>query len=254
MLRRIKIPPKPRQPVVRQRGISAAIIAVVVIVVVAVAGVGYYLATQPGPSPSSTSTSTSSTTSAATVDVQAAVNSHLSTIETRNVPNIVAEYYDSSLLEWKGQTQGLGGNYSGTGNIKLLYSGALGTAQSINLVPTTAIQTSGNTATFDMNMSGNSGILGIYNGTISVSITYTSVNGAPIIQHEVWNFHTFNVQKSGGATTFPQWAAVGGPFEERSSPDPFKQFVWTYGGEAMMVFVVAYLVAIAAYLGVRRWR
>src|SRR5438552_12685157 len=118
-----------------------------VVVVIVIVGGAFYLLTQQPSTPTGTSTSvtttsstttssttTSSTTTSSSVQgtpppgIRAAFNKHLSEIGTRDIPTVLTDYQDNAVVVWTGNTAGLGGVYNGVGNIRLLYSAALSTA------------------------------------------------------------------------------------------------------------------------------
>src|SRR2546425_12149213 len=173
------------------RGISTAVIGAAVVVVIVFLGGAFFFLTQQSSSTSGTSTSvttTSSTTTSSTTTsssfqgtpppgARAAFDRHLSEIGTRDIPTVLTDYQDNAVVVWTGNTAGLGGVYNGVGNIRLLYSAALSTANQIAFTPTT-VQTFNNSATqvtvnATLALKGVSNVLGGFNGTVSSSIVYT---------------------------------------------------------------------------------
>ena len=163
------------------------------------------------------------------------------------------------MVVWTGNTAGLGGVYNGVGNIRLLYSAALSTANQIALTPTT-VKTFNNSATqatvnSTLALTGVSNILGKFNGTITTSIVYTYVNGGWKITQEDWDYKTLNVSSSGGATTFPEWQRVGEPIATRRSPDWLHNFAWDFGGPGVAVLIYVFVAILALTVIVKRaWR
>src|SRR5437016_7721210 len=221
------------------KGISTAIVgAAVVVVIVVLGGAFFFLTQQPSTSGTSTSptttssarvTTTSSTTSSSNPQttpppgVRTAFDRHLSEIGTRDIPTVLTDYQDNAVVVWTGNTAGLGGVYNGVGNIRLLYSAALSTANQIALTPTT-VKTFNNSATqvtvnSTLALTGVSNILGKFNGTIATSIVYAYVSGGWKITQENWDYKALNVSSSGGSTTFPEWQKVGPPIPSRRGPD-----------------------------------
>src|SRR2546422_949437 len=266
----------------RQRGISTTV-AVGVILALVVVGAGAFFLLQPGPQGTSTtgstttsgttsstttsgttsSTTTSGTTSSTTLavitlDVNSAVNQHLAGVTARNVQSLLQDYSNNALVVWSGQAQGLQGNYSGQGNIGFLYSAAFGTAETLNLKSSNIAQTVNQptlkTVALGINITGTSQVLGNFNATVTAQVTYQFASGSWKISQEVWNFKVFDAQNSAGETTFPEWRTVGGPIEETRSPNPFKQFVWDVGGEAMTILIFACIGAMAVMVAARRVR
>ena len=257
----------------KPRGISTTV-AVGVILALVVVGAGAFFVLQPGPQGTSTtgstttssstgSTTTSSSTGSTTpavvaLNVVSAVNQHLAGVTARNVQSLLQDYSNNALVIWSGQAQGLQGNYSGQGNIGFLYSAAFGTAQTLDLkssgIVQTVDQTTLKTAALGINITGTSQVLGKFNATVTAQVTYQFASGSWKISQEVWNFKVFDAQNSAGETTFPEWRTVGGPIEETRSPNPFKQFVWDVGGEAMTILIFACIGAMAVMVAARRVR
>src|SRR5437867_5615679 len=218
------------------KGVSTAVIGAAVLVLIVVLGGAFFILTQQPSTPSGNSTSvtttsstgsttTSSTTRSSSIQgtpppgARAAFDRHLSEIGTRDIPTVLTDYQDNAVVVWTGNTAGLGGVYNGVGNIRLLYSAALSTANQIALTPTT-VKTFNNSATqatvnSTLALTGVSNILGKFNGTITTSIVYTYVNGVWKITQENWDYKALNVSSSGGATTFPEWQRVGEPIATR---------------------------------------
>src|SRR5712692_9410999 len=254
------------------RGISTAVIGAAVVVVIVFLGGAFFFLTQQSSSTSGTSTSvtttssttTSSTTTSSSVQgtpppgARAAFDRHLSEIGTRNIPTVLTDYQDNAVVVWTGNTAGLGGVYNGVGNIRLLYSAALSTANQIALTPTT-VQTFNNSATqvtvnATLALKGVSNVLGGFNGTVSSSIVYTYVNGGWKITQENWDYKVLNVSSSGGATTFPEWQKVGPPISSRRGPDWLHNFAWHFGGPGVAVLIYAFLATLAVTIVVKRPR
>jgi len=243
---------------VRLRGIATVAIVAIVIAIVVVGGLAYYFVAVPAgggsTSPIRTTSPTNTTsTGGGNLDVSAAVNAHLNAISARNIPNIMTVYTDAAVVHWTGQASGLQGDYSGKNNIQLLYQTALGTAQSMKLV-VKSLTPSGTSATAVLNISGTSSVLGAFNGTINASFSYVQSGATWQINTETWNFVVFNVANAAGETTFPQWRTIGGPIVESTSPDAFKQFIYTYGGEGMTLVIVVFAAALAVAMVARRWK
>lgn len=207
-------------------------------------------------SSASSTSSTSATGSANLATLQTATNLHITNIESRNIPVVLTQYTSHPTVIWTGNTGGLGGTYSGTENVQILYSGALSTAKTIALTvanySATAISSTEANTTFDMNMTGYSPILGNLSGMITAQITWVYNGTAWQIQNENWNYVVFNTTVKGGATTFPQWHTPS-----RESPDPFKNFVFHIGGPAYAFVIIGYaavLIALLLAFAFRRYR
>src|SRR2546426_1790641 len=236
------------------RGISTAVIGAAVVVVIVFLGGAFFFLTQQSSSTSGTSTSVSTTASPTTSSsfqgtpppgARAAFDRHLSEIGTRDIPTVLTDYQDNAVVVWTGNTAGLGGVYNGVGNIRLLYSAALSTANQIAFTPTT-VKTFNNSATqatvnSTLALTGVSNILGKFNGTITTSIVYTYVNGGWKITQENWDYKALNVSSSGGATTFPEWQRVGEPIATRRSADWVHNFAWDFGGPGVAVLIYVFV-------------
>jgi len=162
-------------------------------------------------------------------------------------------YTNNAVVVWTGNTGGLGGTYSGTGNIRLLYAGALSTAQTITLTMTnysaTAIDSTHANSTYMLAMNGTSSVLGAFQGHIAVSVGWVYNGTAWAIQAENWNYVTFATSVSGGATTFPQWHTPS-----RESPDALKNFIYHIGGGAFAFAIFAYMAVVGVFLVVFAYR
>ncbi len=248
---------------------SKVVVAVGVVVIVAVAGVGLFFATQKPSTSGTTSTTSPSTSSSSiltTTNTQATpppgakqtFDQHLSNIDSRNIPVALNDYSDNAVVVWTGNTAGLGGSYSGTGNIRLLFAAALSTAQQMTLTPSNYIVRNNSASQVTVNatlaMSGKSNILGAFNGTIIAQAVFNLSNGAWKISNEAWFYKTFNVSSSGGATTFPEWQKVGEPVTSRRSADWLHNFAWDFGGPGAALIIYVSIALLAAVLVVERTR
>ncbi len=249
------------------RGISKVVVAVAGIVLIAVAGIGVFLSTR-GPSiVGTTSTgSTSSAGSTASTNTQgapppgarAAFNQHLLNMDSRNIPVVLNDYTDNPVVVWTGNTAGLGGVYTGAGNIRLLLASALSTAQQITLAPTNYIVKNDSASRVTVNatlaMSGNSQILGPFNGTIIAQSVFTLTNGVWKISNEAWYYKTFNVTTPGGSTTFPEWQKIGPINPTRKSSDQLHNFAWDFGGPGVAATIYLSIGVLVTLLVLKRPR
>lgn len=229
-------------------GVSTIAVLVVVVAVIAV-GAAAFVLLGTGGSKTTSGPTTTSTTPISGNATQAFID-HINTIQTRQVDTILLVYQPTALVVWTGNTAGLGGTYSGTGNIKLLYSGALGTANTIQIrVSNFQVSSSGSTVSVNatLKINGTSGILGPYNGTITAKATFTGTSSGLKISYEHWNYDQFAVTNSAGATTFPEWQRVGEPITTHRSPDWFHNFSWDYGGPGVAA-IIWVLVAVVLIL------
>lgn len=160
---------------------------------------------------------------------------------------MLTQYESNAVVVWSGNTGGLGGTYTGTGEIQILYAGALASAKTIALsienYTATAIDSTHVNTSFAMHMNGTSPILGNITGHILVQITWANNGTAWNIQDESWNYVVFDTTVSGGATTFPQWHTPS-----RESPDAFKNFVFHIGGPAYALVIFGYAAVLVALL------
>ncbi len=246
------------------KAVSTVVIAVGIIVIIAVAGIGFYALSQSGGRQSTTSASTTSTSSTNTQTgapsgARQAFEQHLSNVDTRNVELALNDYTDNTVVIWTGHTAGLGGTYSGKGNLRLLFSSALSTANQIMLSPADYLVKNNSASQVTVNatlsMSGTSQILGAFNGTIEAQAVFTFSNGAWKITNEAWYYKTFNVSSSAGATTFPEWQRVGEPVTSRRSPDWLHNFAWDFGGPGAAILIYFSVGVLLAVLVMKRaWK
>lgn len=266
----------------KRRGIARSFTLGVIIVVIAVVGMGAIFAAGNsviGTSISSIITSVTgsqSSTSGVSVSTsseftnvngpppsgfsQSVVQTHVANINARNVDATVADYTSGATMVWSGDTQGLGGTYSGSSNIRFTYETAIGGASALSytLSNFTAYGTSSNAniavATGTLNFTGTSHVLGNFQGIIYFTYDYVNQGGSWLIQQESSYYQSFTTQYSLGATTFPQWQVTGPPLPFRYSESPFKNFVYYYGGAAAAIGIVAYLSAMPLVVYVRKKR
>lgn len=179
--------------------------------------------------------------------MQAADNAHVAAIQSRNVPTVLGAYASNAVVVWSGNTGGLGGTYPGLGNIRLLYAGALSTAQQMTLAisnyAANVINSSSVNSTYDLTMNGSSSVLGAFHGHITAEVNWVYNGTGWAIQAENWNYVTFVTSVAGGATTFPQWHTPS-----RESPDAFKNFVFHIGGGAYAFVIFAYFAVMGVLL------
>lgn len=265
----------------KRKGIGRSFTLGVIIVVIAVIGMGAIFAAGNSVIGSIVTSITSSVTGTSTAVVsstatsgefanvkgappagfgQSVLQSHIANINARNVDATVGDYTSGATMIWQGNTQGLGGTYTGSSNIKFTYETAIGGASSLSYTVSnfTAYGTSSNpdiaVATATLNFTGNSHILGNFNGLIYSTYDYVNQGGTWLIQQETSTYQSFNTQYSLGATTFPQWQVTGPPLPFRYSESPFKNFVYYYGGAAAAIGIVAYLSAMPLVVYVRKKR
>ena len=196
---------------------------------------------------SSSSSSTQATGSANLAAVQAATNTHISDVQSRNVPVVLSQYTNNATVVWTGQTGGLGGTYHGTSNIQILYAGALSTAKTLSLTlenyTAQSIDSTHANSTFGLHLVGYSPVLGNVTAHIQAEVAWIYNGTGWAIQGENWNYLTFTSTVSGGATTFPQWHTPS-----RESPDAFKNFVFHIGGPAYAFVIFGYVAVLVVLL------
>jgi hypothetical protein len=191
---------------------------------------------------------------------ESVLQTHIANVNARNVIAAVADYTPTATMIWEGNTQGLGGTYTGSSNIRFTYQTAIGgaTALSYTLSNFTASGVSGNAnaaiATATENFTGSSTVLGNFHGSIQATYDYVNQGGKWLIEQETSNYQSFNTQFSLGATTFPQWQVSGPPLPFRYSESPFKNFVYYYGGALAAIAIAGYLASLPLVVYVRKKR
>jgi len=122
---------------------------------------------------------------------------HLEQLGARNISAIPSGYESNATVEWTGVAPGMNGNYSGAGNIKILWGSFIGKLlnfslsneyQSVGVKGSVAVVNS----TFDFQ--GFDAVEGKVNGTVLSQDTYEQVGNSWLIAHETWNFTQFDVQ------------------------------------------------------------
>lgn len=197
------------------------------------------------------------TTPAFPVNLRSFFNTYLQDITRRDVSAVVDKYTGTSVAVWGGRSGGLGGTYRGQGNIRILYITALGTAKTIEFKELSFRErVEGETGIIEseQEMSGDSDILGKFNGKIKMVLKVNVVNNKPVIVEENWDFVEFAYERTGGATTFPQWADVkaGRPVALEPSRS-FKDLAWFLSDYfALTVYAAVALVAVMAVMAARR--
>jgi hypothetical protein len=208
-------------------GASRSVVAVAIIIILVAGGLGAYVFLARGSNTSTSTTSTSSggntsisssattsaTSSTPTAQVQTSVNQLMSDFTSRNVDGMVSFYNNNAVDVWSGALGGLQGQYTGAGNIRLLYALTVGKASSIKTnVSSISANTLGTTkinATYTINMIANSSVAGGITATILASEQWILGSGGWQISLENWNYthydSTFIDAKIPSATTFPQW-------------------------------------------------
>jgi hypothetical protein len=233
------------------------VVPVVLIVVVIVAALGIYFSlfynkggktTTTPPSPSSGNLNL----------VPVLFQEHIANISARNIQGIMQQYSSNSLVIWEGNAQGLGGTYSGYGNINLLYDKAIGSASTFNMKILSYSQRNISSSEAEVNssvsMTGKSTYLGNMSATISIAAVYEYTSSGWQISNETWNFLSFSVSQTGGATTFPEWQRVGPPNPSFNGPDVVHNIAWIVG-PGLAAFLYALILSVAVLVVVKRvWK
>jgi len=131
------------------------------------------------------------TTSNPSEQVASAYATHLAQLRARNISAVANEYESNAIVEWAGVVPWMNGNYSGAGNIKILWGSFIGKLQNFSL--SNEYQSLGVkggvqvvSSTFDFQ--GYNAVLGEMNGTVVAQDMYEPIGGSWLIAHETWNF------------------------------------------------------------------
>jgi hypothetical protein len=175
-------------------GAGAAIMLIVLLVVQSLIGGGLF----------STRTVTVTVTSSdAYEQVSDAFAYHLMQLNDRNISAVAGEYQSNATAEWTGVNPGLNGNYSGAGNIKILWGSFIGKFNS-NFSLSNEYQSVGEVkgsnawmvnSTF--NFDGYDAAVGNVSGTVVAQDLYGHVGDTWLIAREIWNFTRYDVPPLG---------------------------------------------------------
>jgi len=213
--------------------------------------------TSPSTSTSSSSSSSSSSSVASgssnqTAEVEAQLQTWIGYFNSRNVESLGNFYTSTSVDNWTGNTQGLGGIYNGVGNIRILYGSSISHTTSLNATygNLTAVQNGPNNVTlnFGLILNGHSTVVGNLTAHVLVTQNWIYSGGAWTIQKETWDYLTFTTSNPGTATVFPQW----GLSLEGKSPDLASEHVLEWDaapyvaagiyGSIIVIFALALMV------------
>ena len=100
---------------------------------------------------------------------------------------VLNDYGNQSEVVWQNQALGGPGNFSGLDQIQHRYQAITSIATTMNFT-VLSIGASGDQVNAVMNVTGTSGPLGNFYGTIKVQSTYDYANGSWAISKEIWNF------------------------------------------------------------------
>ncbi|HXW36773.1 MAG TPA: hypothetical protein VEJ36_02575 [Nitrososphaerales archaeon] len=254
-----------------KRAVSTAVIAVIVVVIVVVAGVGFYLASRSSstttttttPTTSSTSTSTTTTASSNSTSssfsastgnnsaVLSQINLFVQAFNDRAVESLSNFYTSSSVDNWEGTTQGLGGVYNGQGNIRILYDASIAKTTSLSAVISkltmVTLSPSEVNATFVMHLNGASPALGNITAVVNVTQQWENEAGTWYINSEVWNYQTFTASNPLTSTVFPQWGLqIAGENPNLASEHAFE---WHFAPfVALGLYVSILLIVVVAFI------
>ncbi|MDJ0274930.1 MAG: hypothetical protein NYU90_07025 [Aigarchaeota archaeon] len=182
-------------------------------------------------------------------------NNYVADVQRRDVLAIIDKYSQDAVAYWTGQAAGLKGTYKGQGNIRILYIAALGTAKTITLKEESfTTRYEGDVAVIEsvQAISGNSDVLGNFDGRVKITLKVKLLGGQLKIVEETWDYLTFNYEKTGGATTFPQWADIkaGRPVALEPTKD-FKDLVWAVS--SFFAYGLFAFAAVTAVIAIRRF-
>ncbi|BAJ50079.1 hypothetical protein CSUB_C0218 [Candidatus Caldarchaeum subterraneum] len=217
--------------------------------------------TSPPTTITTTQTTPTQTTTTPTfqVNLRSFFNTYIQDISKRDVSAVSSKYTSASVAVWGGKAAGLGGTYRGEGNIRILYIAALGTAKTIEFKEASykeRVENNMGIIESEQEISGNSDILGSFTGKVKITLKVTVEGNRPVIIEENWDYLEFNYEKTGGATTFPQWADVkaGRPIVLEPSKN-FKDLAWFLSDYfALTVYAAVAAVAVVALTASRRKR
>jgi hypothetical protein len=123
--------------------------------------------------------------------VAGAYASHLAQLSARNISAVSSGYESNATVEWTGVDPALNGNYSGAGNIKILWGSFIGKLLNFSLsneYQSVRIKGSDSVVNSTFDFQGYDAAVGELNGTVVAQDTYGPVGGSWLIAHEAWNF------------------------------------------------------------------
>jgi hypothetical protein len=229
----------------------------VVLVVIAAAASIYFVSGQS--KTSNQSTSSASTTSNTSLEsppsepVRNAVDRLVQAFNKRDITALVNSYAFSGEVVWNGNAGGLAGAYAGSTNIGLLYDTTIGKTTSLNAslsnFSETMLTPSNANVTFTLTLTGNSTVMGTFEGAVNVSQHWIFSGGEWQIIAENWGYRSLQAEFPVSATTFPQWAAL----KTGQNPDLVseKSFEWN-AGPYVAASVYAFLGAVVVGFLMRR--
>jgi hypothetical protein len=150
----------------------------------------------------------SSTASGVTpsVEVSNALLNHLLNIVSKNVSAVLGDYQSNATVEWKGETFGLPGNYTGTARLDSLYTEFLTSPNLVNFIISNVTINSigfgagagqGNapvaenplaSLNYTLQMRGYSENIGNWSATINAGVRYSWTDHSWLISGETWDY------------------------------------------------------------------
>jgi hypothetical protein len=174
-------------------------VGIACLLVGAVAGFLYGLESTPTKTSTSFSTTTVQTIPDAYDQVASSYANHLLLLDSANTSALMDGYAGNATVEWKGNSGGCDGNYTGTGEIVAPLMALLANdSQFVVNNETQTITPAGShwvvessfvfAGSSNPNKNATSPYLGIFDGTIDAKDSYVSVGHAWLITDETWNF------------------------------------------------------------------
>lgn len=193
-----------------RRAVSTVVVIAIIVVLLAVSGIAYYFLSQPKEIPPTTVSASATTSGGASPDaVKAQLKSFAATFDNRDPAGIAGFYTQDATVVWSGNAGNQAGQYTGRGNIELLYAATIGKTTSLNAsfsnIQTQVINPNTLNVTLSVFLTGHSTVLGDFNVTVNAKQEWVSSNGVVEIQKETWNYLALVSQYHVSATVFPQW-------------------------------------------------
>lgn len=128
---------------------------------------------------------------------------HTAHIDEKNATAVASDYASNATMIWEGTTFGLGGSYTGSGNIEFTWQTFLGGAKNVTVtirsVNATALANETVMLHADLFFEGYSVVVGSFNATTSGTYSYVFFSGAWKIAQEVTLFTQAHTEYSCGA-------------------------------------------------------
>jgi len=177
------------------------------------------------------------------------------TFNNRNVEGLANFYTSTSVVNWIGNTEGLGAIYNGQGNIRILYSASIGHTETFSFTPsnitTTVLGPNTVNVTLNAHLLGTSANLGNITAQVKVEQQWVNSGGTWSIQKELWDYTSFTASNPITSTVFPQWGLqISGQNPDLSSEHVFEWNIAPY----LASVVYAVIVGVAIFALVARSR